>query len=727
MILNCLVEHAALALNRSFSYGYFGDDFVSPGMRVRMKFHGQDLIGYITSISPEDLSPEEFKEKYGYELKLVDGIIDQQAILNEELLQTAKEIADYYYAPLISIYQAMLPPSLKPTSSSLRHAKIAYEKFVRIKEDDETDLTPKQLELFRLIRESKEAKKSDIRSSVLQTLISKGRVEEFSKEKMRFSYQNERSFPKVSLTEEQRHVVEEFFSSSDRVYLLQGVTGSGKTEVYLELARRVIQEGKTVVVLVPEIALTPLMMARFYHEYPTEVAILHSELTSGEKYDEYRRIARGKVKLVIGTRSAVFAPLSNVGLFILDEEHVESYKQDVTPCYHAREVAIFRAKHFPNCKVLLGSATPTLESRARAQKGVYHLLELKNRVHQRELPQTEIVSLADYGQIDYESSIFSIPLRRALFAILAKKEQAVLLLNRRGYSTSLICRECHHIMRCPDCEIPLVYHASDQLLKCHHCGYVETLPPHCPKCGSPYLTKIGFGIEKLEEELHRLMPEARVLRLDSDTSRIKNNLSKTLQKFANQEADILLGTQMIAKGHDFENVTFVGLVQADFGLTLPSYRASERTFQLVTQAIGRAGRGKKKGWAMIQTYMPNHYALLLAAKQDYQAFYAQEMALRKMQQYPPYTYVTKILLESESESMLIQTMDAIIDKLQSANITVIGPAIPYIGKDHNGYKRVCLIKYKKKELVDPVLRELLAILSQKSRIRIKIDVDTLDS
>ena len=546
---------------------------------------------------------------------------------------------------------------------------------------------------------------------------------------MRFNNENTKIFKEFPLTPLQEQVKNEFLTSKDSVYLLEGVTGSGKTEVYIKLVKDIVSKNKSALILVPEISLTPIMLNRFYNLFGKNVAILHSELTSGEKYDEYRRILRGEAKVIIGTRSAIFAPLSNIGIIIIDEEHVESYKQDNTPCYHAREVAIMRAKHFDDCKVLLGSATPSLESEARAYKGVYHHLKMLKRVNEKELPKTEIVNLQNFKNIDYESSIFSIPLRKAINECLAKKEQVVLLLNRRGYSTSVLCRDCGHIIKCPDCDIPLVYHSFDKLLKCHNCGHVEVEPRSCPKCGSKYLTKIGFGSEKVEEEVKKLFPSAKTLRLDSDVGKLKNNIVTTLEKFANQEADILIGTQMIAKGHDFPNVTLVGLILADLGLSLPSIRSSEKTFQLITQAIGRAGRGEKTGRAIIQTYMPNHYSIIFGAKQDYQGFFINEMQIRKLQQNPPYTFVSKMIITSKNEDLveqyIISTME-LVSKNSNGSITCIGPTKPYVSKDGQGFKRECMFKYKNKMEFDRIIENIIKILSKKAGISIKINVDTLD-
>lgn len=729
IVLNVLIEHAIYALNRPFSYVYEGKETPQIGERIQVPFHGSLLVGYITEINETNMTKEEYEKEIGYKISFANKLLDDAPLLNEELRTLANEVSKYYMAPLISVYQAMLPPSLKPTSASLKHAKIAYEKYVRIKDYSEDELTAKQLELLRLIKNNKNVKKSDIKSlSILNKLIEYGRVEEYKVEKSRFSYETTKDFVEYELTKEQKEVKDKFISSTKKVALLEGVTGSGKTEVYISLVKDVLAKGKDALILVPEINLTPLMMQRFYNLFKGQVAILHSELTSGEKYDEYRRIVKGEARVVIGTRSAVFAPLKNLGIIILDEEHVESYKQDNTPCYHAREVAIMRANHFEDCKVLLGSATPSLESEARALKGVYEHLELKTRINKKELPLTKIVNMQDYRNLD-KNSMFSKDLKSKIEETLNRNEQVVLLLNRRGYSTSMLCRECGHIMRCKDCDIPLVYHYEDNLMKCHNCGYVEPVPTRCPKCGSPYLAKIGFGSERVEELVKKSFENAKVLRLDSDVGRVKNNIPSILEKFSKNEANVLIGTQMIAKGHDFPNVTLVGLVLADLGLSLPSMRSSERTFQLITQAIGRAGRGEKKGMAIIQTYMPNHYSIIYGARQDYKAFFNEEMRIRKLQQNPPYTFASTLTIVSKSEEVAhdvaLRTIDLVVSQSQG-EIIAIGPSKPYVSKDATGFKEVCIFKYKKQDLFRTIMENILNILSKNSSVSIKIDIDALN-
>ena len=663
-IVNLLIEHANNSLNRPFSYVYKKEKKVEPGFRVLVNFNEQELVGYVLSVADTDKTTEELEEEWGFEVKEIVDVLDKEALLNDELLTLADHVSDYYLAPKISVLQSMLPKSLSPKKSALKGPKIAYDQYLVLLDASEEDLIAKQIEILRLVSEEGRVLKKEVKSpSIIEKLIEKRRIKIELVERRRLKLPKYELDTPKELTEEQKKVITEFLSSDDLIYLLQGVTGSGKTEVYLQLSFEYLKQNKSVLMLVPEISLTPMMTEYFMKRFNNNVAILHSELTPAEKYDEYRKIASGEVKIVIGARSAVFAPIQNLGLIILDEEHVESYKQENVPFYHAREVAMMRAK-LNKCKLLMGSATPSLETKAKADSGRYHLLKLTKRVNERPLPKTTIVNMLDYHNIDRDSYIFSHKLRDSISEILAKKEQAILLLNRRGFSTHVSCRKCGHVFKCPDCGIALTYHKKSGMLKCHHCDHIEVLEENCPECGSKYLMKTGFGTERIEEEVNRLFPEARVLRLDSDSAKIRSKVSKVVTSFANKEADILIGTQMIAKGHNFEDVTLVGIVLADIGLNMPSYRSHERVFQLITQAVGRSGRANKKGEAIIQTYAPDHYAITMAARQDFELFYTKEIGLRKIQHFPPFSYLCSVNISSKNEEIAVQTIYQICETLR---------------------------------------------------------------
>jgi len=729
-ILDVYIEHATHELNRPFSYVYFGNKKVEKGYRVIVPFGKQkQIIGFVSDVKESSLTLEEFNFQTGFDTKEIIDVLDEERLLNENLWTLAKRVSEYYFAPLISVFQTMLPPSIKPKSSSLKGPKIAYECYVEIIDSNEDGLTDKQIEWLRLVAKEGQILKRDFKSkSILEKLLEQGKVQYVFKEKNRLIREEIKEEKPHILTDDQKRVINEFLSSSKDVFLLEGVTGSGKTEVYVNLAEHYLNKGKSVLFLVPEIALTPMMIAYFEKRFNKQTAILHSELTPAQKYDEYRRIARGDARIVIGARSAIFAPLKDLGLIILDEEHVETYKQENTPCYHAREVAKFRGE-IEGAKVILGSATPSLESKARALRGVYQHLSLPKRIFKSELPKTTIVNLLDSSNLDRDSVLFSLTLRRAIKETLDRNEQVVLLLNRRGYSPYVTCRECGHVFKCDNCDITLTYHREDNMLKCHHCDHVETYPSYCPDCGSTYLSKQGFGTERIEEEIKRLFPSARTLRLDSDVSRVRLNIEKILEKFRNQEADILIGTQMIAKGHDFPNVTLVGIVLADIGLTMPSYRSSERTFQLITQGVGRAGRGIKGGQAIIQTYMPTHYAVTLGAAQDYGKFFVMEMNARKLQRYSPYMYLTSLQFLGKDEEEVELVAQNIKDRLAfmlKENVILVGPSSPYIKKKGEYYLKNLLLKYKDQSLIEESLTKVKQLFEGRSDVRLRIDRDPFD-
>ncbi len=725
-IIEVLIEYNNYSLNRPFSYTYKGNKPVDVGFRVLIKFNNQSIVGYVTKVLETNKSNEEIDEEYGFHLSEIEDVIDSNALLSEDLMKLADEVSEYYLASKISVLQSMLPPSLSPRRSSLKAPKIAYDQYVKIKNFDEENLTYKQMELLRLIKDNEPVLKKEIKQvTVLKKLLDLDLVEIQYVEKRRLELPEYEGAKELVLTEDQNRVIDEFSNSSDDVYLLEGVTGSGKSEVYLSLSEKYLSQGKSVLVLVPEISLTPMMMRNYISRFHDKVAILHSELTPAEKYDEYRKIASGECKIVVGARSAIFAPLKDIGLIILDEEHVESYKQDTPPFYHAREVAIIRGK-MHHAKVLLGSATPSLESRARAGKGVYHLLRLDKRINDQPLPKTTIINLSDYHNIDRESYIFSIKLRNEIKKQLDNHNQIILLINKRGYSSSVTCRNCGYIFRCPTCNVPLTYHRSDLMLKCHHCNYVEPSVDNCPVCGSKYLMRSGFGTERIEDEVHKLFPEARTLRLDSDSAKIRTKIPSIVEAFRKKEADILIGTQMIAKGHDFPDVTLVGIVSADIGLSLPSYRSSERVFQLITQAVGRSGRSDKKGEAIIQTYSPAHYAITIAARQDYELFYHKEMEMRKAQSYPPYTFLASLTISGKNEETVIDNTYKIIDKLNEElgdEAVVLGPTTPFVPYENNKHLRTILVKYKKPDLVRVVLKKIASSNNQGGSTSLLINID----
>lgn len=575
-------------------------------------------------------------------------------------------------------------------------------------------------------------KETNCSPQVLQAIIEQGAAEFILEEVYRNPFKKDvKKTDFLTLTEEQKQalhkIVEAMDNRSPETFLLHGVTGSGKTEVYLQAIQHCIQQGKDAIVLVPEISLTPQMTNRFRSRFGELVAVMHSGLSIGEKYDEWRKVHQQKVKVVVGARSAVFAPFENVGLIILDEEHESSYKQEDTPRYHARDVAIWRSKYH-HCPVILGSATPSLESYARARKNVYKLLTLKGRALNQPLPTVEIVDMREELKKG-NRSMFSEKLTESIRNRLKKKEQIVLFLNRRGYSSFVLCRDCGTVMQCENCDISLTYHRYNEKLKCHYCGYEQFVPTICPECSSDHIRYFGTGTQKVEEELMKLFPEARVLRMDVDTTKQKGAHEEILENFGAGKADILLGTQMIAKGLDFPNITLVGVLSADTSLHLPDFRAAERTFQLLTQVSGRAGRAEKHGEVIIQSYTPEHYAILLAKTQQYEPFYEREMMVRHGAAYPPYYFIALIQVAHEDVLLAAEYANKCAEFLRthlSFNASIIGPTTAGIVRLQNRYRYQCLIKYKIEPNLIPTFLQLMKIYRTdwiKKGVVLTIDLD----
>ncbi|EHJ51598.1 primosomal protein N' [Streptococcus macacae] len=532
----------------------------------------------------------------------------------------------------------------------------------------------------------------------------------------------------LDLNEEQRTAVERIaadIGSAKTPYLLEGITGSGKTEVYLHIIDRTLKMGKTAIVLVPEISLTPQMTNRFISRFGSQVAIMHSGLSDGEKYDEWRKIKSKQAKVVVGARSAIFSPLENIGAIIIDEEHEATYKQESNPRYHARDVALLRAKYH-QAVLVLGSATPSIESRARADRHVYQLLRLTQRANPlAQTPKVEIIDFRDYiGQ--QEVSNLTPFLIDKIKERLAKKEQVVLMLNRRGYSSFIMCRDCGYVDNCPNCDISLTLHMDTKTMNCHYCGFYKKIPLHCPNCGNNKIRYYGTGTQKAYDELLQVIPEARLIRMDVDTTRKKGAHEKLLTTFEKQEADILLGTQMIAKGLDFPNVTLVGVLNADTALNLPDFRSSERTFQLLTQVAGRAGRADKPGEVLIQTYNPDHYAIQLAKAQDYEAFYQYEMKIRKSLSYPPYYFTVGLTLSHKEEQVAVKKSYEIMHLLKEGltnKIKILGPTPKPIARTHNLYHYQIIVKYRFEENMENVLNHILGLTQDKENKGLRLIID----
>ena len=627
---------------------------------------------------------------------------------------------DNTLATLISCYQVMLPRALKAKKKNNIVKK--YDTYYRLSKNIDYKFNSSQQKIINCFKNSDLVKKDDlvkISKSSLNTLITKNILIEVKKEHYRMEYNNKNSEIKV-LTPTQEKVVSAVDLNKSDTYLLYGVTGSGKTEVYIKLISKVISKGKTAIMLVPEISLTPQMISRFSEVFGNRIAAIHSALSEGEKYDEWRRINRGEADIVIGARSAVFAPLNNLGIIIIDEEHSDSYKQDTNPRYNAKDIAIIRSKT-NNCPVVMGSATPSLESFARAYKNVYKLLSMPNRINGKNLPKVTLIDMN--SEIKRSKSHISIPLLNSIKETIDNNNQVILLLNRRGYSSFVTCKNCGYTFKCPNCDITLTYHKTSNTLRCHYCGYGTKVYKKCPGCHEEAVSNLGVGTEKIEEELKELIPNAKVLRMDFDTTSRKGMHEKMITSFKNHEYDILLGTQIVAKGLDFENVTLVGVINADTSLNIPDFRSSENTFSLLSQVSGRSGRSSKKGEVIIQTFNPEHYAIKYTKTHDYIGFYNHEMEIRKKLKYPPYYYICYLKISSKDYETASLESNKIKKSLERnlKNTIILGPSVANIFKLNNIYRYGIILKYKYEENLYKTLNMLIEHYRNNNKVAIDID------
>ena len=717
MTCNCLVELKHVFFDKTFTYKVPSDmeELISVGMRVLVPFGGRVLEAFVLSLGCDDGSME---------LKEVIKLVDQYAVINEELLDLGVFMKNTTLSSLMSCYSAMLPKALK--AKNVPKVKIKKEKYVCINEEinlDEIVFNKTQEEIIKRLGNNKLLKKDleVISKSSLSTLIKKGIVLVFEREVYRYNIElkDKKNFV---LNDEQKVVFDRVSKSFDlsKVFLLFGVTGSGKTNVYMKLIEKVIESGKTAIFLVPEISLTPQIVDKFT-SYFKRIACLHSRLSEGEKYDEWRRINEGKVDVVIGARSAIFAPLKNIGIIIIDEEHTSSYKQENNPRYNAVLIAKWRSKYH-KCPLVLGSATPRLESYTRALKGDYELLTLKNRYNNTK-PSINVIDMNK--EFRKSNDYFSGELIEEVKKTLDKGFQAILFLNRRGYSSIVMCPNCGDSLKCPNCDITMTYHKSSNMLRCHYCGYASRKEKNCRKCGYEY-KELGFGTEKAVESLKRFIPNARIVRMDVDTTTGKNSHERIIKDFREKKYDILLGTQMIAKGLDFENVTLVGALNADISLNIPDFRSSEVTFELLNQVSGRSGRGSKEGKVFIQTFNPDHYAIKHSLNSDYVGFYKEEMEFRKKLFYPPFCNFCLIRVISKDYESASDFSRKIGNYLKErVNETVIGPSLANVFKINNEYRFQIIIKYRNVNNIRDVLMQIVKRFYNDRTVRVEIDLDPI--
>ena len=724
MYAEVLIEYSAKSVDRTFTYVIPSKlkEVLVPGMKVKVPFNNRLINGFVTKIKDDN--------ETNYELKEISDIIDANFKLNEELMELGEYLQSVTLCTKITAYQTMLPSSLKVKEQKVKD----YSKYLFYIELDNVDKAKeyvdkfprrkKKIEVINSLLENNKVLKNQYASSIVKELIDEGIIK-VSKEQIYRLQTDKKVKENVILSEDQVNAVDSISLNKFDTYLLHGVTGSGKTEVYMHLIEKVIDMGKTAIMLVPEISLTTQIINNFYKRFGNQVAIFHSNLSEGERYDEYLKIYRGEVKIVVGTRSAIFTPLKDIGLIIIDEEHSDTYKQDSNPRYHAIDMAKFRAE-YNKCPLILGSATPTLETMARAIKGVYKYISMPNRIGHAVLPKITIVDMAE--ELKHRSMTFSRILKSKIQDRLDKNEQVILLLNRRGYSTVISCKNCGYTFKCPNCDIALTYHKTSNNLRCHYCGYTILEPEKCPDCNEEALTSYGMGTEKLEQELEKLYPNARIKRMDADTTRNKGSHEDIINKFSNHEYDILLGTQMISKGLDFPLVTLVGVINADATLNMPDFRSGERTYQLLSQVSGRAGRSEIPGEVIIQTFNPDNYTLNCVKDNDYEKFYKYEMTNRHKLSYPPYYFITIIKIASSDYKVCSTEINKVCkylkDNISSSSI-ILGPTPANMFRINNIYRFQIIVKYKVDDKLFEALKYLDGIYINNNKCNLEIDNNPL--
>ena len=725
MYAKVIIEIGVKNVDKMFTYVVPDNmkEDIKVGCRVKVKFGSMVLEGFVLELTNAI-------DKVDYELKEIIELVDKIPILNKEMLELGKKIQEITLCSLISAYQVMLPKALKASiktniNTKLIRYAVSNRKDMELITYIENTKYEKQREFLKKLIVEKKIR-IDKLESYLNTLEKNGLIKFRYEEDYRYKFNTNNSDTRVILNNEQEVCVNKVTNSFgiSKTFLLYGVTGSGKTEVYMNIIEKAINKGMSAIMLVPEISLTPQIVERFTLRFGDNIAILHSGLSDAEKYDEYRKITMGKVRIVVGARSAIFAPLTNIGIIIIDEEHTATYKQENHPRYHARDIAILRSEYH-NCPIVLGSATPSLESFARAMNKNYELLVMKKRANNMVLPDVHIVDMKE--EIKRGNYTFSKLLIDKINEKISKGEQVILLLNRRGYSPLIKCSKCGEVEKCPNCDISLTYHKSSDSLRCHYCNYTKKCPSKCMKCGSTDIKGIGLGTEKLEQEIMDKF-KTRVIRMDADTTSKKGMHEKIIKEFGEGKYDILLGTQMIAKGLDFPKVTLVGVINADMSLCVPDFRSSERTFQLLSQVSGRAGRGKYPGEVIIQTFNPEHYSIRYAKNHDYLNFYKEEMAIRKQLNYSPYYFITLVRISCKDYEEGFKHANKIKDYLEknlSSDTILLGPTMASMFKINNIYNYQCIIKYKKDLKLKDTLINIDNIYKTNNKVNVEIDVDPI--
>ncbi len=723
-----ILNSEAVEIDRPFTYKIPEklNDKVSVGhiVKVPFGFRNKPVEGFIIDIKKED------EVNFDYKVKELLSIETEEPIITLDDIELIYFLKEKYLCKYIDAFRLLIPIGImKGAKNKVKNV------IVLIKEDlDDIKNPDGYKEIISIIKEnsgkyskSELIKNFSISQYKINNLLKKGILK--SVEEIVFRY-NEREYIKdedKELTYEQHSAIEKILTSDKNIFLLKGVTGSGKTEIYMRLVQRALINDKSAIILVPEIALTPQMIERFKGRFGKDVALFHSRLSDGERFDEWHRVKEGKARVIVGARSALFLPAKNLGLIIIDEEHENTYKSEQNPKYQAKEVAEYIANK-RGAKLVLGSATPTIESYYRAISGEIDLVEITKRVDGKPMPKMEVVDMREELKIG-NRSLFSRKLFKSIEEALAKKEQIVLFLNRRGFSTFVSCRSCGYVFKCDECEISMTYHKNGFLV-CHYCGKTKREPNKCPKCESKYVKFFGAGTQRVEDEIKKYFKDAKVIRMDVDTTRAKDSHEKLYNAFKKGEGDILIGTQMISKGLDFPNVTLVGILAADMSINIPDYRSAERTFQLITQVAGRAGRGNKEGKVVIQTYTPEHYSLQYAKDYDYEGFYEKEFTVRALMNYPPFGKILLISGTSKDENILKDFMKDIANKISVLikdynEVEILGPIPCMISKIKENFRRQIVLKGEFDLKFAKKIQELLYDnnKSNYNEIRISIDIN----
>lgn len=690
-----IVNNSSIQLDKIFTYKIpeFMQDKIGIGFRVKVPFGkgNKNIDGFIIRLY------EEFEENA--RIKSISQLCEEFSLFTKKDLSLIEYMREKYLCTYLECIKVFIPAGISKGVKNKTETVIYIGQNLEGKFDKEPYRS-----IYELVKNNNGLntknflnKEYNLSLSSINTMLKHGFLLADEKVVNRYNVRQYSEYSKKILNDEQQKAVDKILNSEESMFLIHGVTGSGKTEIYMHLVEESIKNDKESIILVPEIALTPQMVERFKGRFGKDISVFHSKLSDGERYDEWVRIKSGKVKVAIGARSAIFLPFKNIGLIVIDEEHESSYKSDSNPKYNAREIGEMKCK-LHGCKLVLGSATPSIESYYRCEKGDIELITIKNRADGALMPEIEIVDMRQ-ELMNNNRSMFSKSLYERINESLNNKEQIIIFLNRRGFSTFVSCRKCGYVFKCSNCDISLTYHHNSSNLICHYCGSKQGVPKICPKCSSKYVKYFGVGTEKVEQEIKKYFPSARTLRMDFDTTRRKNSYEDIYKTFKEGKADILVGTQMVAKGLDFKNVTLVGVVAADLSLNLPDFRSTERTYQLITQVSGRAGRGQKRGKVVVQTYNPENYSIKYASDNNYKDFYKEELNIRETMEYPPFSDILLINMSSKNENILIkntQNVGIFLRNLLEKNdkIKMLGPCPCEISKIKELYRWQIILKGK---------------------------------